>query len=178
MQTSRWQLGLLLLLHLVAVPCWASRAPAGVAILHPVAWAPADFERIGAGEFEVLLRIAQLQRENRSVGLVCIGDRHGTRAGGGERALTRAALSGVAVVKLAPAGEVASGTDGLFLDGGRLSAEQARRILAAALEVHGAPPAAANVEYPTRRDIAAIQTHLARFQAALNAAAAGQFAAR
>ncbi|MBM3842740.1 MAG: hypothetical protein FJ397_05660 [Verrucomicrobia bacterium] len=165
-------------LVLVAAPLWADPAPAGVAILGPVAWSPADPGRTGAGEFEVFLRVAQLQRQSGAVGLVCVGDRQGNRAGGGERALVRAARSGVVVVKLAPGGAVAPCVDGLFLDGGVLGAEEARGILGAALARHGPPPAAADAERPTAGELASIRAHLARFQTLLTAAAGTRYAAR
>ncbi|MFZ9839653.1 MAG: hypothetical protein ACO3JJ_14090 [Opitutaceae bacterium] len=165
-------------LVLVVAPLRADPAPHGVAILGPVAWSPADPARTGAGEFEVLLRIAQLQRGSGAVGLVCVGDRHGHRAGGGERALRRAARSGVVVVKLAPGGVVAPCADGLFLDGGALGAEEARGILGAALARHGPPPGAAEPERPTAGELAAIRAHLARFQTLLTAAAGARYAAR
>src|SRR4051812_20563824 len=113
---------------------------AGVEVLLPLKWSPGDPVREGAGEFEVLLRVAQLQRTHRIAGLVSMGDRHGMRAGGGERALGAAALNGVAVVKLPTHGGVAATPDGIFLNGGTLSAEKARQVLAYCLKTYGAPP--------------------------------------
>lgn len=149
----------------------AASTDAGVAVLPAVAWAPGDSAREGAGEFEVLLRIAQLQRAHALAGLVSVGDRHGMRLGGGERALSRATLTGVPVVKLAPRGEVAASPDGLFLDGGTLTADQAGTVLRHCLARHGAPPVAADPAHPTRREIAAIRAHLEPFQTALRTAA-------
>jgi hypothetical protein len=90
---------------------------------------------------------------------------------GGERALWRATLTGVPVVKLAPHGEVAPAPEGLFLNCGTLSEEKASRILTECLERLGAPPAAANAEHPTAAELAAIRRHLRPFQAALDSAA-------
>lgn len=139
----------------------------GVAVLRGVAWSPGAHVREGAGEFEVLLRVAQLQRAHRMAGLVTVGDHNGMFLGGGERALLHVALSGVPVVKLARNGEVAATPDGVFLDAGRLTEEQATRVLTRCLELHGAPPAAANPQRPTKRELAAIRAHLQPFQDSL-----------
>jgi hypothetical protein len=147
---------------LALVSADAATPSAGVAVLHPSAWSPNDPARDGAEEFEILLRVAQLQRVHRAVGLVAVGDRRGTLSQGGERALRSLVFAGVVVVKLAPNGEVASAPDGLFLEGGTLSAEKTSRFLALALEHHGAPPVAANPEQPTTAERAAIRAHLSK----------------
>lgn len=156
----------------VAAPVVAQAPAAGarVAILRSVAWSPLDAARDGAGEFEVLLCVAQLQRTHRLAGLVSVGDRHGVRRGGGEKALTHAALSGLPVVRLAPGGTVAATPWDIFLDGGQLGAETAQRILGECLERLGSPPPAADPERPTARELAAIRAHLKPFQAELVAA--------
>lgn len=151
-------------------------SPAGVAVLRAVAWSPADSVRDGAGEFEVLLRLAQVQRTHRTAGVVSVGDRHGARPAGGERALQQAALSGVPVVKLAPGGSVAPAPHGLFLDGGSLDADHARDLLLHCLERYGPPPAARNPAAPSAAEFAAIRVHLEAFQTVLNAAAAPRVA--
>lgn len=135
--------------------------------MRTAAWSPGDSTREGAGEFEVLLRLAQLQKTHRAAGLVSVGDRHGMRRCGGENALVRATLSGVPVVKLAPQGEVAATPEGLFLDGGSLTAEQAKSVLEHCLARHGAPPSAADPDRSTARELAAIRAHLEPFQTAL-----------
>ncbi len=155
----------------LTTPAQAAPANVGVAVLQAAAWAPGDSTREGAGEFEVLLRIAQLQRAHAASGLVSVGDRHGMRPCGGEHALSRATLTGVPVVKLAPRGEVAASPDGLFLDGGNLTADQAVAVLRHCLIRHGAPPVAADPAHSTRREIAAIRAHLEPFQTALRTAA-------
>lgn len=144
-----------------------AESPVGVAVLRSVAWSPGASVREGAGEFEVLLRVAQLQRAHRVAGLVTVGDHNGMFLGGGERALLQVALSGVPVVKLARGGEVAATPDGLFLDAGRLSEDQAMRVLTRCLELHGAPPAAADPLRPSQRELAAIRAHLQPFQESL-----------
>jgi len=119
-----------------------------------------------------MLRVAQLRTLHDTVGLVSVGDRHGARLTGGERALRRAALTGMVVVKLAPGGEVASSPDAVFLDGKNLPAERARLILRACLIAHGRPPVVGDATLPTCRELAEIRAHLAPFQAALDAAIA------
>lgn len=144
---------------------------AGVAITRDAEWAPGELAREGAGEFSVYLQVAQLQKTHGAAGIVAIGDRNGHLACGGEQALRRVVLTGVAVVKLAAAGQRATVDHTLFLDGGLLSSEAASDILCRCLQRHGAPPTAANPEAPTTRELAAIRSHLKPFQAALSQAA-------
>jgi len=151
---------------------------AGVAALHAVPWSPGNGVREGAGEFEVLLRVAQLERAYRAVGLVSVGDHNGMLPAGGEHALRQVALSGVPVVKLARGGDVAATPDGLFLDAGRLPEEQAMRVLVRCLELYGAPPAAHDPQHPTSRELTAIREHLRPFQETLAIAASPQVALR
>ena len=163
----------------LAVTTLHAAAPAiGIAVLHAAPWSPNAAAREGAGEFEVLLCVAQLQREHAVAGLVSVGDRNGVRQCGGETALRRAALSGLPVVKLAPQGEVAVTPDAIFIDGGALNAEHARRWLKTCLERFGAPPAAADPERPTPRELGAIRAHLRSFQDAFASASRPLVAAR
>jgi hypothetical protein len=156
----------------------ASEAPVGVAIVRAAPGSGSDGARDGAAEFEVLMRVAQLQRVHRATGLVCVGNRHGMLPPGGERALRRVVLSGVLVVRLAQGGEVAPTPDGLFLDGGRLEEVDAQRILVECVGRHGPPPTAADPECPTSHELTAIRAHLPPFQTALAAAAARRLAVR
>jgi hypothetical protein len=171
---SRLRLRLLLAATLLtALPgLTAKPSTVGVAILQAVPWSPHDSARDGAGEFEVFLRIAQLRQSHQAAALVSVGDRNGVRRSGGEKALAHAALSGLPVARLAPGGAVAAVPLGIFLDGGTLSPEHTQRVLEQCLERHGAPPAAANPERPTARELTAIRAHLQPFQTALNVAAA------
>jgi hypothetical protein len=154
-----------------------AKVPVGVAILHAVPWSPGDAVREGAGEFEVLLRVAQLQRSHRVAGLISVGDRHGMRPSGGERALTRAALTGIPVVKLARGGEVAATPDELFLCGHSLTEEEAQLTLERCLQRFGAPPAAADPENPTQEELARIRAHLRKFRTAFELAREPRLAA-
>lgn len=163
-------------LGLLCAAAHAAPGTSGVAVLRAVAWSPADSVRDGAGEFEVLLRLAQVQRAHRTAGVVSVGDRHGARPAGGERALQLAALTGVPVVKLAPGGSVAPAPHGLFLDGGALEADHARDLLLHCLDRYGPPPAARDPAAPTAAEVSAIRGHLEAFQAVLNTAAAPRVA--
>jgi hypothetical protein len=175
MRDQRWSLSIVTLaLTAVSSLLCGETTAAGIGILPSVVSSRGDSAHEGASEFEVLLHVALLQRTHRVTGLVSIGDRHGMRPHGGERALTRAAASGVTVVKLAPRGVVAPAPDGLFLDGGALTAEQASEVLARLIELHGAPPAAVDPARPTPRELTAIRAHLGPFQIALATAAVQQ----
>lgn len=138
-----------------------------VAVVRSAEWLPGDNVRDGAGEFAVYLRAAQLQRFHRHAGIVAVGDHNGMLRSGGERALRRVVLTGVAIVKLAPGGNVVADEHDLFLRAGLLDAEEVAGILTRCLERHGAPPAATDPENPTPRELAAIRTHLQPFQVAL-----------
>lgn len=151
---------------------------AAVAILHGAAWNPGDTTRDGAGEFAVFLQAAQLQKSHRAAGLVAVCDRHGHLRSGGERALRRLVLSGLAVVKLTRDALPAAGASAAFLDGGRLAPHVASEILSRCLERHGPPPAAADPENPTSAELAALRAHLRPFQAALAAAHGPKLAQR
>ena len=165
------------LLAVIATPLTAPPS-AGVAVLRAAAWSPGDVVREGAGEFEVLLCAARLQREHRAAGIVGIGDRHGHFLSGAERALRLLALRGVPVAKLARNGEVAADPEQLFLDASGLDETAASRLLRRCLERHGPPPAAANPESPTRHELAAIRTHLQPFREAIALATAPRLAAQ
>jgi hypothetical protein len=161
----------------VSTDAATSDSPVGIAVLHAAPWSPGDSARDGAGEFEVLLRVAQLKRAHRISGLISVGDRHGMRPCGGEQALSRVALSGVPVVKLARGGEVASTPDDLFLDARSLSEEQAKVTLEHCLKRFGVPPAAVDPESPTQQELASIRAHLSRFREAFDLASAPRLAA-
>lgn len=153
-----------LLLVALSVGVVHAASPAGVTILRATEWSPDDATRDGAGEFEVWLCVAQLQRAHPTAGLVAVGDRNGVFRSGGERALRRVVFTGVVVVKLAPSGEVAATPDGLFVDAGTLPEHRAAHLLTRALERYGAPPSAANPDAPTAAECAAIRAHLQKIQ--------------
>lgn len=165
-----------LLCAAAALTATPAAPPAGVGIVHGAAWNVGDTVREGAGEFAVLLEAARLQRDHPAAGLIAVGDRSGFLRSGGERALRHVVLTGVAVVKLAPRGEVAVADNVPFLDGGALSADAAAATLARCLAQHGPPPAARDPENPTRSELAAIRAHLQPFQSALARAAAPRVA--
>jgi hypothetical protein len=144
--------------------------PSAVGVIRSAPWSPGDASRDGAGEFSVLMQVAQLQRTSTRAGLLGVGAPRGVFAPGMERALRFAVLSGVAVVKLARDGDVAACPDELFVDGGGISEIDAQRLLAGALERHGPPPRAANPTQPTAGELAKIRSHVARLQQHFKAA--------
>ena len=152
--------------------------PAGVAVLRAALWSPDDAAREGAGELEIFLSAARLQREHRVAGLVGVGDRHGLFLGGAERALRLLACRGFPVAKLARGGDLAADPERIFLDATGLSEADASALLARCLERHGPPPVAVNPEAPTAREIAAIRAHLQPFHEAFALAVVPVLAAR
>ena len=133
-----------LLVLLAAADGWAKETAAGaqpdVSVVRTVAWSQGDPAREGAAELMILLEIARLRQGGTPGGLVAVGDRRGLFSVGAEEALRHAVLQGVPVVKLATSGHVLPAPHGLFLDGGTLSAEEARQVLALCLERYGALP--------------------------------------
>src|ERR1700761_3709645 len=99
----------------------ASAQSGRVAIIHAAAWSPGDVVRDGAGEFEVLMAVAKVQRDSRQGAVGGVGGRFGAFPAGAERALRFVAMKGIPVARLAPGGETGLDPQGLFLDGGRLS---------------------------------------------------------
>jgi hypothetical protein len=159
--------------------CPAQRAEAAdkqVAVIWAAPWSPGDPVREGAGEFEVLFRVASLQKGHRAVGLVAVGDRNGLLSLGAERALRFVALRGVPVARLAQGGEVALDPDGLFLDCGKLGESEAVAVIERCLDRHGRPPSAADPDRPTPGELAAIRQYLVPFRDALALAGAPRLA--
>jgi hypothetical protein len=176
LQPARRFIGVALLATLLASPLTA--ASPGVAVLRTAAWSPADTVREGAGEFEVLLCAARLQREHRVAGLVGVGDRHGLFLSGAERALRHLALQGVPVAKLARGGDVAADPEAIFLDATGLTEVEASAVLKKCLERHGPPPVAANPARPSPSELAAVRAHLKPYRDAFTLAAAPRVAAK
>lgn len=160
------------------MPTLGTATPVGVAVLHAAPWSPYDPVREGAGELEVFLCAAQLQRAHRVAGIVGVGGRHGTFVVGAERALRHLALSGVPVVKLARSGDPVADPDKLFLAIGSIDEAEAAAILQRCLERYGAPRAAASPDAPTVSELAAIRAHLQPFREALALAATARVAVR
>lgn len=144
----------------------ATAPSVGVAVVQGAAWS-VDSTREGAAELAVAIRIAQLRRAHAAVALICVGDRHGTLGCGGERALRRAVVMGVLVVRVASGGDVASTNDDLFLDSGTRDPATVERMLTPLLQHYGPPPAVATPERPTPSELAAIRAHLEPFRLAL-----------
>ena len=175
-QPLRRLLGVLGMITVVSVPLAAT--PPGVAVLRATQWSPDDPARDGAGEFEVLICAAKLQRDHRVAGIVGVGNRRGMFVTSAERALRLLALRGFPIAKLAREGDVAADPDGLFLDAKGLSETEACTILAQCLERHGAPPAASNADSPTARELHSIRAHLEPFREAFSRVASPRLAAK
>jgi hypothetical protein len=154
----------------------AAAAPANIAVLHSAVAMPGDATREGAGEFDVMVSVARLENDHGAVGIVGVGNRHGLFPQGGEHALRFFALRGIPVAKLTRGGDLASDPDGLFLGGSGLTEAEASTVLARCLQRFGPPPSAADPDHPTARELAAIRTHLARFQQAFALAGAQRVA--
>jgi hypothetical protein len=85
-----------------------------------------------------------------------------------DRALEKAALSGLPVVKVArgdASGLVRVNPNNLFIEGNNLTATKARLLLTAAIMKLGPLPHAADPEHPTPAETAAIKETIKRYQA-------------
>lgn len=143
----------------VAVAHEADQPP--VAVIEDAPWSPGDAPREGAGEFAVLLQLAELQRAHAHVGLVGVGDELGRFQLGTQRGLEFAARHGVPVVRLARGQtRTAAGDGDDFIPGGRLGADAARLLLAQCLARFG----------PLPSDDTARRAKLARYRAAFREA--------
>ena len=151
---------------------------AGVAVIYDAPWAPGDVSRSGAAEFTVLLKVAQLRQSYSRAGVVAVGYRRGLLQPATEEALNRAALMGVAVVRLAEGTEKVSAVGNTcFIEVGAQAASSVEKLLADCLTRYGAPPAAANPARPTARELSAIRKVIARYQFAFDAAQGNRVAA-
>lgn len=139
-----------------------------VAILESAAWSPEDAPRDGASAFEVLMCAARLLDRNALAGIVGVGNRSGAFLPSAEQAFRRVVPMGIPVVRLARDPRAAGMAGELFIEGGTLSPEEARRVLAECLLRHGALPPAADPLNPTPSEIAAIKHKLAIYQAEFN----------
>jgi hypothetical protein len=148
-----------------------------IAVIRAAAWSPGDAVREGAGEFEVLLRVARLQREHPAVAVIGIGDRRGWFPAGAERALRFVAMQGVPVARIATGGDAGIDPDGIFLDAGKLPESEVAAILDRCLDRSGPAPQVADSEHPTAREVASIQKYLRPFRQALASANAPRLTA-
>jgi hypothetical protein len=177
-EVGRW-FGVLSLVLVSGVQLRLAAASPEIAVIHatPVLIASADAAREGAAELMALMEIARVQSKPEGGGLVGVGDRHGLFSCDTEEALRVAVLDGIPVVKLAPRGTVLEAPHGLFLDGGNLSEDEARRVLASCILKFGALPKARSAT-PSARELAVIQNHLKAFQTELSTATRVRFASR
>ncbi len=124
----------------------ATAAP-HVAVIEDAPWSPNDPSREGAAEFGIMLRIAQLQTDQSSVGIVGVGDKRGIFQEGTRRGLELAVQHGVPVVRLARGlHPCLKSADDLFIDGGLLTPEAASALLVDCLSRHGALPCVSSAE--------------------------------
>lgn len=147
-----------------------------VQVIRAAGWSRGDPVKEGAAEFVILLEIARLGRDPANSGLVGVGDRRGLFGPGAEKAMQRAVLQGVPVVKIAPSGRVLPAPHGLFIDGTGLTEEEASVVLARCLDVHGALPVVR--EQAGSGELAALRQRLATYQQEFTLAAGTRLAVR
>jgi hypothetical protein len=162
------------LLFLLAAGHAGETVARSVAIVRTAAWSQGDPAKEGAAELMILLEIARLRHEYGQGGLVAVGDRRGLFSVGAEEALRHAVLQGLPVVKLASNGRVLPAPHGLFLDGGGLSEEEARQVLARCLERYGPLGSSPAGDAPLRE----LRARLQLFQQEFTLVAATRLAAR
>ena len=165
-------------LSLEAVGSVVAERVGHVAVVRAAAWSPGDPAREGAAELVILMKIARLRQERGQSGLVAVGDRRGLFSAAEEEALRYAVLQGVPVVKLASSGRVLLAPHGLFLDGGDLSEEEARWVLARCLERYGSLPVLGEERGPDATVPPGLLAQLQRFQQEFNRAAGTRIALR
>lgn len=153
-------------------------ADPAVGEFHDVAWAPGDSSKSGATEMSILMSVARLRQDHPLVGLVCVGNRDGAFHLTTEDTLVRVALMGVPVVKLAQKDPMPVNPTDVFVEAGTLAPVVAKRLLSECLARFGAPPAAADPDHPTVRELTATQRKLALYQSVFDAANATQVALR
>jgi hypothetical protein len=136
-----------------------------IAVLRTVAWSPDDAARDGASEFEILICAARLLDQHALAGIVGVGNRQGAFLPSAEVAFQRIAHMGMPIVRLAKDNAGSSASSDLFIEGGSLSADEARQLLAECLLRHGALPPALDPAQPTAQEVAAIKAKLAVYQA-------------
>lgn len=140
----------------------------GTAIIYDAPWSPGDAPRSGAAEFTVLLSVARLRHDHTRAGIVAVGNQNGLLQPATEDALTRAALMGVAVVRLSGSAHAPALPDDLFIAAPSQPALIVEKILSDCLVRFGAPPAAVNPAKPTARETAAIRRVISRYQMAFD----------
>lgn len=158
---------------LLGVASAVSAAEPSVTVLYDAPWSPGDRVRDGAAEMMVLMCAAGLQQRGQPAGIVGVGNCHGLFQPGTEAALSRVVCMGLPVVRAARDGIAPANDYDLFIDAGRLSAAEAKQLLAACLKRYGAPAAMADAFHPTKKELAALRAKLATYQLAFNAAASG-----
>lgn len=166
-----------LLLPVVAPVRLLATEPA-VGEYRDLAWIPGDSSKNGAAEMAILMSVARLRQEHPLAGLVCIGNRDGAFHAATEDTLARVALMGVPVVKLAQSDPMPVNPSDVFIEAGTLAPAAAKRLLSECLARFGAPPAAADPDHPTARELTATRRKLALYQSVFDTANAPRVALR
>ena len=147
----------------------AAAAPS-IAVIEDAPWSPGDASREGAAEFEVLVRLAQLQQQQPLVGFVGLGDRRGIFQEGTRRGLEFAVRQGVPVVRLSRGASRAVPVDtDIFIDGGSMSPAAAAALLARCLERFGPLPALASTRSLSPQNADELRSKLRLYQAEFTA---------
>jgi hypothetical protein len=165
-------------LLLAFIPSGLLAADPAVGEFHDVAWAPGDSSKNGAAEMSILMSVARLRQDHSLAGLVCVGNRDGAFHAATEDTLVRVALMGVPVVKLAQSDPMPVNPTDVFIEAGTLAPVVAKRLLSECLARFGAPPAAADPDHPTARELTATRRKLALYQSVFDTANAPRVALR
>jgi hypothetical protein len=139
-----------------------------VTIAKHVKWAPDDFSDDPAAEVEVTARVDRdLARFPLSGVVLEANTPYGNANEPLKRALDAAAVRGMPVVRVARGnaeGFVPPNARDLTIEGNNLTATKARLLLMASMMKLGSLPVPADPEHPTRAELDAIRTQLARYQ--------------
>ena len=159
---------------MIVAGAMAHAAPC-VTVIEDAPWSPNDPSRDGAAEFGVMLRIAKLQADSSTVGIVGVGDKRGVFQEGTRRGLEMAVQHGVPVVRLARGMRAClksadKNADDLFIDGGLLTPEAASALLTECLARHGTLPCVrATGTSPAASELAQLRQKLQLYQAEFSA---------
>jgi|GEM_PF-6101862 len=142
MPRPRFSFLLLAIMSVATIGQVGAEPLAQVAIIADPARLPGDANREGSAEMAILIQLAQLQKKSpTSIGVIGVGNDFGVFHHGTHRALELAVEQGMPVVRLSRTGrQPASAPQSLFINGGQLDQESARRLLAHCLDRFGPFP--------------------------------------
>ncbi len=147
-----------------------------IAVVQSPRWSPNDAQREGASEVEILLCAARMITTHPLSGIVGVGNNRGMFIPAANDALHMTACMGIPVVRVGRS-TAAREQNNLFIEGGALSTDDARRLLTVCLLRFGAPPPAANPAHPTAAESSAIQQKLQSYQTVFDTQGAVRVAA-